>query len=155
GIRDATVTGVQTCALPILHRSVIRERRDRHQSLEREVRQRGQLLGQLRRLGGGAAGLLGFLGHVHLQQRAHPHALRRRSLVELRRERERVERMHQGEATRDVLRLVALQVPDQVPRRAAAGRGVDLLQRLLYAVLTQVGEARGARRRYGVQPEPL
>jgi len=63
--------------------------------------------------------------------------------------------MHQGEATGDVLRLVALQVPDQVPRRAAAGRGVDLLQRLLYAVLTQVGEARGARRRYGVQPEPL
>src|SRR2546430_7578448 len=36
--------------------------------------------------------------------------------------------------------------PDQVPRRAAPGRRVDFLERLLHPVFAQVGEARRARR---------
>jgi len=52
-------------------------------------------------------------------------------------------------------RLVALQVPHQMPRRPPAGGRVQLLQRLLHPVLPYIGEAGGERRLHRVQPEAL
>jgi len=81
--------------------------------------------------------------------------VRRGALVQLYGERERVEGMHQREPPRHVLRLIALEMPDQVPSRAASGRRVDLLQRLLHPILTEVGEARGECGLDRIQPEAL
>jgi len=117
------------------------------------VRQGRHSVRQGRRLGRQAAALLLFSGHVHLQQHPHAHPHRRRALVQLLREGERVERVHQRKPPGDVLRLVTLEVPDQVPRRAAPGRRVDFLERLLHPVFAQVGEARRARRHDGIRPE--
>src|SRR5207247_2192543 len=59
-------------------------------------------------------------------------------------ERHRIKRMDQREAPGHVLRLVALQMPDQVPRHPPARErwSLELLQRLLHPVLSQVGDAR-------------
>ena len=97
-----------------------------------------------RRLGRRAAALLRFSGHVHLQQHALRRAVRRGPPVQLIGERHRIKRMDQREAPGHVLRLVALQMPDQVPRHPPARErwSLELLQRLLHPVLSQVGDAR-------------
>ena len=65
----------------------------------------------------------------------------------------RIERLHHREAAGHELRLVALQVPDQVPRGARRLRCRHLVERFLDAVLTDVGEARCQRLGHRVRPE--
>ena len=104
---------------------------------------------------GRAAALLRLPRHVHLQQHALCHAVGRRPPVELVRQRDRIDRVHQREPSGDVLRLIALQVPDQVPGRPPPGGAVDLGERLLHAVLPQIREAGIEGRLHGFQAESL
>jgi hypothetical protein len=63
--------------------------------------------------------------------------------------------MDHGEGTRDELRFVRLEVPNQVPPHRLRREGGDLLSALPYAILTEVWQARGKRRTHGVKPMPL
>jgi len=96
--------------------------------------------------------LLRLARHVYLEQ--DPHRLTR-APVQLRGQLQRIERLNHREASRDELRLVALQMPDQMPARRRIGDRVLLVQRFLDAVLPDLGQARRQRRAHGVRPESL
>ena len=115
----------------------------------------GDCTRQHRRLGRRTAALLRLARQVHLDQHPHRDPPFDGAPLQLHRELTRIHGVHQGEPARDLLRLVALEMADHVPGRARPDGRVDLRQRLLHPVLTQLGEACGERRLHRVEPEPF